>query len=149
MSKMLPGGQAWFLRLFLQSMKQICVWDLAFAAFPSTIMSAVCVFPIAVQQQIVAVSCGRLLVWYSVCISSCKAVTLELTLFLVRMRQGCLRTQLSVCLSVCLTYSTISPSSTHWYSCSYYSLQSAAEKLWLMATVRAISQWFIKQGWRE
>lgn len=59
---MLPGGQAWFLRLFLQSMKQICVWDLAFAAFPSTIMSAARAFPIAVRQQIVAVSCGRLLV---------------------------------------------------------------------------------------
>lgn len=91
-----PWRTSLALRLFLQSMKQICIWDLAFAAFPSTIMSAARAFPIAVQQQIVAVSCGRLLVWCSVCISSRKAVTLGWTLFPVRMRQGCVRTWLSV-----------------------------------------------------
>lgn len=46
-------------------------------------------------------------------------------------------------------FSARAHSSTHWYSCSYYPPQSAAEELWLMATVRAISQWFIKQDWHE
>lgn len=37
-----------------------------------------------------------------------------------------------------------SQSCAHWYSCSCYSLQSAAEEVWLMATLRAIFLWFIK-----
>lgn len=148
MNTMLPRAHG--RSSFLQSMKQICVSDVASCRFPSTGMAVVHGFPIAVKNQIVSVSVG-VQHFHIVPIWERSQIVID---FIPRkdgagLCLGCTQ-HLAVCTAELFChFSARAHSCTHWYSCSYYPPQSAAEKLWLMATVRAIFQWFIKQDWHE
>lgn len=139
---------AWVWSSFLQSMKQICVLDVASCCFQSTNMTGTR-FSNSCQKT----NCLSL--------SGCAADIIpiwehgQMVIDFIPGKDGtrlCLdcTQHLAVWMAELFChFSARAHSSTHWYSCSYYPPQSAAEELWLMATVRAISQWFIKQDWHE